>query len=261
MIDVAILADSLNYGNRLTTFRLRYPRIVHSQLLTHRMFSRNSSSSRAIPATRLIQQVRERPYLPANWGSNQKGMVPGEPVSEEQALLADNCWYKALYSCLDAATELTELGIHKQWVNRLLEPFSFIDTLVTATDWQGFFKLRCAEDAQDEIAQLACRMREALDASTPTNRRYREWHLPFGDNLPEELTLWERVYACSGRCARISYQTHTGETDVGKDIQLGKQLVENGHYSPLEHCATPGESSRYYANFSGWKSARFELGA
>ena len=45
-----VLIDSVNpAGQRLTTFVLRFPRFVLSEFNTHRMFSRNASSSRAIP--------------------------------------------------------------------------------------------------------------------------------------------------------------------------------------------------------------------
>src|SRR5262245_7021748 len=157
-----IEADSISpAGHRLVTWVVKYPRIIHSELLTHRMFSRNSSSSRAIPVERLIKKVADEPFVPQQWAKNQKGMQAGEEFDKHTSSDLDMMWLFACAQALRHAKELADLGVHKQWVNRLLEPWTWIDVVITATHWNNFFALRCHPAAQPEIRTIAEMMRES----------------------------------------------------------------------------------------------------
>lgn len=173
------MTDSKVGNIRLTTMVLRYPRFIHSEFMTHRVFSRNAASSRAIPIKKMIEQVEKDPAQPVFWGKNQPGMQAKEeldPVRKERAILY---WGAAAYAMVNHAHMLDSLGVHKQIVNRLLEPWQYMETLVTSTDWANFYALRYHPDAQPEIQTLARAMLEAHQASTPTELKLGDWHLPF----------------------------------------------------------------------------------
>jgi thymidylate synthase ThyX len=250
-----ILADSITLeGARLTTFEVTIARMVLAEFNTHRMFSRNSASSRAIPVEKMIQMVKENPYIPESWGKNQKGMQAGEEVSAGQAVNATDCWIGARDSAIIFAERMRKAGIHKQITNRLLEPFMFHTIIVTATEWDNFWHLRDHEMAHPAIAKPAKAMRELYNNSTPQLVRPGGWHLPLvfdedwdleradmgitGEVQPREIgdTM---VKISAGRCARISYLTHEGKRDLSKDVGLHDGLLGNGHMSPLEHPARP----------------------
>ena len=156
-ITAKIIADSISVitGIRLTTMELSYHRYIHSEFMTHRMFSRNASSSRAIPIKKLLEQVKNDPMMPIHWGSNKPGMQAGEELKGEDLHVAQREWINAANNAVDTASHLQELGLHKQIANRLLEPFLAIKVVVTATEWENFFKLRIHKDAQPEIQELA----------------------------------------------------------------------------------------------------------
>jgi len=249
-------------GARLTTMEVRYPRFIHSEFMTHRVFSRNAASSRAIPIKKMIAAVREEPALPIAWGRNQSGMSARETVAPEVEALARSEWLRALADALAHAERLAdaEIDLHKQLVNRLLEPFAWITVIVTATEWANFFTQRCHADAQPEIKHLAEAMLGAYAASRPVDVARGRWHLPLIQDderdLPDDLLCKLSV----ARCARVSYLTHDGRRDHEKDLELYERLLgggANGHWSPFEHVATPalGASDRS-ANFVGWEQFR-----
>ncbi len=163
-----ILADSLApCMKRLTTFEVTYPRIIHSEVLTHRMLSRNSASSRAIPVEKLIQRVVDDPFIPVYIGANQKGMQAGEELSEEARASAVTLWLSARNKAVDHARMLTNIGVHKQVVNRIIEPWMWITVIVSATEWDNFYGLRCHKDAEPHFQLIARMMRDAQAASEP----------------------------------------------------------------------------------------------
>ena len=175
-----VLLDSVNpAGQRLTTFVLRFPRFVLPEFNTHRMFSRNASSSRAIPTAKLMQQLIDDPVIPVEWGRNQSGMQAREVLDEAGAAAAQAEWLKARDTALAHAEQLRATGVHKQIVNRLLEPWMWASVIVSSTTFDNFFTLRCHPDAQPEIKRLADLMRVAYQASAPELRMPGEWHLPF----------------------------------------------------------------------------------
>lgn len=261
-----ILADSVSpAGVRLTTVEATYPRIVHAEVMTHRMFSRNAASSRAIPVEKLIAAVQIDPFVPEKFGTNKPGMQAGDALIGIDHLSAAAAWIDARDAAVRRAKELGRIGVHKQLVNRLLEPFQWYTTLITATEWENFFALRCHPDAQPEIQRIAVLIREAMAESTPTPVEPGDWHLPL---VPDMAELRAACYSVedirrisAGRCARVSYLTHHGERDPLADIALCERLAASGHMSPLEHVATPAldyqnPTSQFYGNFRGWKQMR-----
>lgn len=236
-----ILADSLSPdGARLVTFELTYPRIIHAEMMTHRVFSRNAASSRAIPVEKMIRLVNENPYIPSSWGKNQKGMQAGEDLPQEAAEQATQEWLKARDLAVGQAQKLLDLGLHKQLTNRLLEPFQWYTALFTGSEWDNFFHLRCHKDAHPDIRMLAEKMRDEFTSSTPKALDYNEWHMPliFDDdyddaileNPTNPLAVQEKLCKISvGRCARVSYLTHDGKRDHSKDIELYDRLFVGGH--------------------------------
>lgn len=238
-----VIADSVSpLGVRLTTFEVTLPRIVLSEFNTHRVFSRNSASSRAIPVPKRIEQVLSDPFIPNYWGANQKGMQAKASLEAAAAEAAEAVWMEALASAVESAKKMQDIGAHKQLANRLLEPFMWQTIIVTATEWANFFALRDNEMAQPEIHEAARLMRAAYTASTPTLIGYGEWHLPLIQ--PEERDgkfefSEEARKISSARCARVSYLTHDGIRDLAADLVLYERLVSGGHMSPLEHVATP----------------------
>jgi thymidylate synthase ThyX len=289
VISAKIIADSASSnGDRITTMQLVYPRFIHSEFMTHRVFSRNASSSRAIPVFKIIQAIRETPALPVSWGKNQKGMQANEDVDYDTRCRAEAVWLNGANEAINTAQALVDLGVHKQIANRVLEPYAHITVIVTATDWDNFFELRRHKDAQPEIHELADRMFEAMEESKPTvltEDGPGSWHAPYinmGDWA--KIGAWGRVQFASqptqceadygdlqamtehhvllvsaARCARVSYLNHDGTSpDLEKDIALANSLSESGHWSPFEHqaCACSRDCGSYHANFKGFWSQR-----
>lgn len=294
-ISAKIICDSISPdGIRLTTMLLRYPRFVHAEFMTHRVFSRNASSSRAIPIEKMIQAVIDDPAMPIHWGKNQKGMQATQELSIDEQRQAMRGWLEAMMDAVDNARMLNALGLHKQIVNRVLEPFSHITVVVTATEWNNFLHLRDHEDAQPEIAELARQCRVELELNDPTPLAYGEWHLPFvnqGDvenvvtylqkgritrDMPSMDERFEVLCKLStARCARTSYLTHDKlDPKIEDDIALYDRLVGSSplHASPTEHQATPDQMCDYddegnpalrawafperHGNLTGWKQYR-----
>ena len=110
-----VIADSISDQDiRITTFQLRYWRAIHAELMTHRVFSRNAGSSRAKPSQAIITQVRTDPSGPLHWGANESGMQASTELTFEQIAKAKDEWYKAASSAALNATNLLNMGLHKQ---------------------------------------------------------------------------------------------------------------------------------------------------
>lgn len=272
-ISAKIIADSVSpEGYRLTTMQLRYPRFVHAEFMTHRVFSRNASSSRAIPVERLIQDIIDDTAMPIHWGKNQKGMQAHEELGPIERARARGVWRRARNRAIEQAQKMIEIGAHKQIVNRLLEPFSHINVLVTATEWTNFFGLRDHPDAQPEIRVLAQCMKAEMATSTPKLLKPGEWHLPYvteDDVVDCGVKNLQKcggfVVECDGsdlvkisvsRCARVSYLTHEGKRpSIKEDLELYDRLIGSKplHASPAEHQATPDQYNEPEKPRTGWE--------
>lgn len=264
IIKAEIIADSANKdGIRLTTMLCTYPLVIHAEVMTHRVFSRNAASSRAIPIARLIKDVQDNPFIPLHWGKNEPGMQANAQLTGGNLQAAKEVWNEALNGALKSAEALAHWGTHKQLANRILAPFAHIRTLITATDWMNFFALRCHPAAEPHMRELANAMRNAHDESTPTQLFEKQWHLPFvsdTDSAATTVGIDARLLSVA-RCARVSYLTQdTGQLpDPRKDQSLSSKLLASGHWSPFEHQAVPAKGR--HANFSGWMSYRAQLDA
>jgi thymidylate synthase ThyX len=257
MIQARIIADSINEaGDRIVTWILTYPRMIHAELMTHRVFSRNAASSRAIPIAKMIEAIRNNPAMPEFWGANQKGMQAAIELAEgyerEHAVYL---WLDAADYAADYAKKLADHGVHKQIANRVIEPWSHITVLMTTTDHLNFFGLRAHKDAQPEFQVLAYMMLEEYLWHQPQALANGEWHIPFGDQMPEGITHDQRLKIATARAARVSYLTFEGTIDPEKDYALHDGLAKGGHWSPFEHCAQakPGSTE---GNFTGWLQYR-----
>ena len=262
-------AKCLVHYENLWTFELMYPRYIHSEFMTHRVFSRNASSSRAIPVKRIIEQVRENPVIPPKVFMNQKGMV-GETEADPVTTTAFHVlWEEAAENACKTAEMMERLGIHKQHVNRILEPFQFIKVIVTATDWYNFFVLRLAPDAQPEIRELASAIYDEMNryhnkavGVLELDKEHTVVSIPYitDEDIKEigkeEYHLLMKISAA--RCARVSYNNHDGsKPDIEKDLKLYDHLYDSKHMSPMEHACIRDEDYRKNANLTGWKSLRY----
>lgn len=293
MIESKILLDSISSnGNRLVTLEVKFHRYILPEFNTHRVFSRNFRSSRAVPTKKLLEEVRTNPAIPVHFGKNQPGMQADE---EHNVLMGLNgkildsrdAWIEAANMAADVAEKFAEAGYHKQIVNRIIEPFMWVHGVVSSTEFENFFNLRCHKDAQPEFRDLARMMLEKMGESNPVLLRPGEWHLPYVSNLPMsqdregairyiketgiENTTEEDIISILqmqsvARCARVSYVLFDSEkpSDIQSDLKLYQKLVGSVpiHASPTEHQATPdfmgGNSMNpaLHGNFVGWKQYR-----
>ncbi len=184
-------------------------------------------------------------------------MAAASLLDMEAIRIAERAWLHARDEAVEAVRELQTLQVHKQVLNRLLEPFLWHTVIVTATEWANFFALRCTPQAQPEIREIAINMRAAYENHIPTALVEGEWHTPLlqEDELGLDIELRKRVSAA--RCARVSYLTHDGSRDRTKDLDLCERLMEQHHLSPFEHVATPAVGA--HANFRGWRQMRAEV--
>jgi thymidylate synthase ThyX len=279
---IASTGNPRNHEQRITTLQLRYPRFIHAEFMTHRAFSRNASSSRAIPVEKLTKAATSDPALFVHIGSNKPGMQAGEQVDDATREKFEQEWRElAEINAEYALRWANKYNIHKQVVNRVMEPWHHIDVVVTATNWRNFFDLRAHPAAQPEIQELAVKMREAIESKegghipsmppgtlypdSPYLRDPRNVHLPYvRDEEKQSLPLDVCVKLSVARCARVSYSNHDGSTpDILKDIDLHDRLIEAepAHASPAEHQAVPDllDPSRCWANFKGFQSYRNAL--
>lgn len=257
-----VVCDSISSeGDRLTTIECTFPRFILPEVLTHRMLSKSAQSSRAIPVARRIDEVRENPFVPEYWGKTQRGMVAEQEISEDQRVDAISVWLEAAQAAADYATILAETKVHKQLVNRLLEPFSWQTNVMSSTDfgWENLLRLRDHPDAQPEFRILAQKIRSALDKSWPEALNVGEWHLPYiseNEKLNHDLMSLQR--ASVARVARTSYGNQGG-FDIAKDLELESRLFEADpkHDAPYEMVATPSPESTM-GNYTGWSQLRHD---
>ena len=269
-IEVKMVCDSIANNTRIATMQLRFHRFILPEFNTHRMFSKNASSSRAIPVKKMLEQVKKEPAMPIHWGANQPGMQAEKEcdsvimtnlfnqarydVEGRENLSNKQFWFKCAEYSAYMSEDMSEADYHKQIVNRITEPYQFVNVIVTATEWDNFFNLRLHKDAQPEIHELARCMKESMDKSKPSRLNENEWHLPYVPKYDEEgnPSYYDDaldVLKCSvARCARVSYLNHDNSTpNIQKDIALYDMLLKAGHMSPFEHQATPMPINQKYS--------------
>lgn len=271
--------------------------------------SRNAASSRAIPVAKLIEDVISDPAIPLFWGKNQKGMQAAEEtdapvfapvpmnfggrrleIDRNKGRTPKEAWLNARDLAIMSAQAFDQAGYHKQIVNRLLEPFSHITVLVSATEWDNFLELRDHEDAEPHIQMLAREVRKCLEREDDIQElEPGEWHLPFvtvyePDPQDGEWLFWtpddgdDSIKLSTARCASTSYKTVDGfDMTLERAISLHDKLVSSKpiHASPAEHVAQadnlmdgPGEDGdlyqvwaheREHGNFEGFRQYRHHL--
>ena len=226
-----ILDSQAPDGTRLTTMEWVFPRFILAEVNTHRRFSRNSASSRALPLQAQIRRVWDDPFVPARFTSAQKGMQGGDALSTEDQRDAAHQWRVGAYHAAATAERLLSLGVHQQHAARILEPYLWHTALVSSTEWENFLSQRDSDDAQPEMQTLAQAVRAALAASEPRAVEWGGWHLPY---VPDGC---DDPMVSAGRCARVSYLQHDGSRDPARDRALAERLVRDGHWSPFEHVA------------------------
>lgn len=285
-----ILASKSIDGIPLLTFQTHYWRPIHSELKTHRSFSGNSRSSRAVPVTRLLAE----PIFLPHFMQNRPGMTSITELPEEDLNEANSIWYKLANETRTAVRRLHELDVHKQWANRPLEWFGWIDSLYTSTDWANFYALRIDKAAQPELQSLAGLMFQAMMNIEYQILKPGEWHLPYIDQLDWETarreafddgeenrrsTPYDQWYNITGkmkeisaaRCARVSIKPFDGNADyTAEKLRLQTLLTSPVHASPFEHQATPDElaepedpgiwmNPQLHGNFDGWIQHRKQI--
>lgn len=259
-----VICDSVNPNNskRIITLELVYPRYIHSEFMTHRMFSRNASSSRATPINVMLNEVRNDCTFFDFVGENKRGMEAGDKLSRKKLAAFKQDWLNlAKYVADEVERMQLEYNIHKQTLNRALEPFSRIRTLVTATEWDNFFQLRMAADAQPEMRSLATAMYDAISSSEPDET----WaHFPYitDEEKASDLKVCTLMQCSVARCARVCYGKSNGrKSSLMEDKELCYRLYKSGHMSPFEHIAfITDEPDEKYANYIGWRSWRNHIG-
>lgn len=266
--DCQVLADSISArGHRLTTVQVRFPRFILAEVNTHRMLSRNSASSRAIPTERIIEQVEKDPFVPQTFNKRVKGMGVGDALSPDQQERAEDLWRMACTEAIETSRCLMEIdseGLDKSRVNRLLEPFMWHTAIISATEWDNFFALRDHPAAQPEFRILAQLMLIKMRTSEPFRIKENEerWHLPLvtpaeiHEHEPTEPNWKYWAMVSAGRCARVSFDRAGQYEDPEDSYKRAEMLLKNGHLSPLEHPAVPLASLEWSGNFWGWMQLR-----
>lgn len=264
IISAKVIADSVTTtGIRITTLELTYPRSVHSEFMTHRVFSRNAASSRAIPISKTIQGVCLNPATPIHWGAHQKGMQADYEMTGIRLTLAKFIWKMHRWNSLASAWMLNKLGAHKQLANRLLEVHNHITVLVTSTKWANFMALRDHVTAEPIMQELARQIMFARSSSAPRVLKDGEWHLPYVSKSERDahIHIDTLLKVSTARCARLSYKSFnggTGKTSTPEeDKTLFKKLLGSSplHASPAEHQARADPDGRdrdLWGNFHGW---------
>jgi thymidylate synthase ThyX len=254
LITARILADSVSpEGVRMTTMEIEYPRFILAELNTHRMLSKNSASSRAIPVKSMHEHIRANTATPVYWGINQPGMKAKEELTGADKSWAGYLWAKARDMAIGYSQDMADLNIHKQITNRITEPWMIMKTVISGTEWANYFWLRDHTDAQPEIAVLAHKMHQAYDASVPQQLQPGEWHVPYVNSYRDShtgvlhytdseykyITAEQARVISASCCAQVSYRKN--DDSYEKALKIYTQLIESepAHASPVEHQATP----------------------
>lgn len=266
---MAVVVDSIEYVGEEEVFDISvssdYHNFLANGITVHNCFSRNASSSRAVPVERTIQNILNDPWVPSDVYKNCKGMQGKDIVNEDDYDIFCDEWQEAAFKAIEVAHKMVNNGFHKQHINRILEPFTRIKVIVTATEWSNFFDLRLSPDADPEIQHLAKAIKLAMDAVSNT---YIYINAHGGRTLPyvnvdemdaiDDLRILTLISAA--RCARVSYLNHDGsKPDILKDLALAKRLIDSGHMTPFEHQCRYSFDTGFQYNLRDFQSARYML--
>lgn len=261
--------DSVEYVGEEEVFDISvssdYHNFLANGIVVHNCFSRNASSSRAVPVERTIQNILNDPWVPSDVYKNCKGMQGKDIVNEDDYDIFCEEWQDAAFKAIEVAHKMIDNGFHKQHINRILEPFTKIKVIVTATEWSNFFDLRLSPDADPEIQHLAKAIKMAMNAVSNT---YTYINAHGGRTLPyvnfdemdaiDDLRILTLISAA--RCARVSYLNHDGsKPDILKDLTLAKRLIDSGHMTPFEHQCRYSFDAGFQYNLRDFQSARYML--
>lgn len=273
---IILASKPTNGAPPIFTIHAHYPDIIHGEVLTHRDFSRNARSMRAVPVKTLLEEVRKDPFVPWHWGMNQKGMQATEECNEQicigsyweggphndreikDMVSREDAWIMEANHAADKAEAYANAGYHKQVANRIIAPYTWKDTLITSTKWANFLHLRDHSDAEPHFQDLAKMVREALLGAEFQELGLGWWHLPYIDvrtyqevidylrnglqiNPTDERILTVLRKVSVARCARISYRPFNGDSTIAAEVQRHDDLVASNplHASPAEHQAKP----------------------
>lgn len=256
---VTIIQDSISpEGKRIITYELEYHRYIHAEFMTHRVFSRNAASSRAIPIEKMHQHIMDNPARPIVWQKNQAGMQSKEELLGNDRDIAQECWDTGMYTAIETSKELMKAGLHKQWANRGTEAYQMMKTVMTTTEDVNWDELRNHEDAQPEIHELARCMKEVKEISSPMKLAPGEWHVPYvnrvrihingplvyQDSSGKELSMQDAIKVSASCCAQVSYRK--SDESLDKALAIFDRLINSvpRHASPVEHQATPMKCER-----------------
>jgi len=267
MISAKITQDSIANNVRIITYELDYHRYIHAELMTHRLFSRNAASSRAVPVRVMLEHITNNPAIPTYWGANQAGMSSKEELTGKFLEDAKFAWEKAIHQSVANSLELSDCGLHKQLANRPTEWAQIMKTVVTMTEDANWFWLRDHKDAQPEIAALAKAMLEAKDASIPMQLRAGDLHVPYVQRRQDEsgqvsystdefkttLDKQTALTISASCCAQVSYRKSDDSLEKAKMVYDRLILSEPVHASPIEHQATPMEKAHIDATSGQWQ--------
>lgn len=283
MYQAKVILDSVaTNGARLITMELLYPFIVHYDALTHRglgksdedqyqqwlEFSRNSASNRGMPTNIVLDTIINSPFIP-RFRYNTSTMFPGEYFSDEDQSEAEKIWLRMLDNIIQGYHELTALGAHKQWKNKLFVPWQHITTVITANDemWYHFFSLRNHENAQDELHTIAALAQTTLEQRNIAKQRLHigEWHLPYVifNSEFKDLDLETKKRISVAKCANTSFMRQNEDRDVQYYLEIYNRLLYSipPHGSPFEHVAQVAEANYVRSgNFVGFYQYRKTLG-
>lgn len=261
MISAKIIADSINpRGVRITTFELIYPRIIHGEFMTHRVFSRNAASSRAIPVSAMLDQIEKDPAMPVHWGKNQPGMQADEELDDNAKEAVKQLWLEACKQAVSISRLMHSMGAHKQVANRITEPYQYMRTVMTATELNNWDWLRDHKDADPTIHALASATKQARNNSAPRSLKYGQWHLPYVstglskldgsqiyyDENHNQISLKEALMISASCCAQASFRKANASLEKAEDVY--KRLIESEpvHASPVEHQAMCFDNTYYW---------------
>ena len=272
MISATIVKQSINdkTGHVLTTIRAVYPRIILAEVNTHRKFSKNTASSRAIPTWKLRRDVLENTFIPHHIGANRPGMQATEELEGWRRYLAKKVIGFSMFAMVGTHILLEKLGCHKQVANRYIEPWMYVTQLISSTEWDNFFNQRFHKDAEPHIYLLAEKIRECMHSHKPAPLFPGQWHTPFPDSaeivtsspgfLPYNHENILSLKASSANCARLSYELPgtTIKANFADNLNLFNKLAGANpkHLSPLEHVAQASLTEKGSGNFDGFIQLR-----